>query len=101
MESATNLITNLFKGNGRESTCEVCGNACEHCFEIRMNGESHTFDCFECAIHVLAPRCTNCGCQIIGHAREADETFYCSDHCARQYGVHNFENDLVVERSKV
>jgi hypothetical protein len=101
METATSLFTNLFKGNGRESRCEVCGNEYKDCFEIRMQGETHTFDCFECAIHVLAPSCTNCGCRIIGHGLEADGAFYCCDHCARQYGVHNFEHEHTAERSKI
>lgn len=30
-------------------------------------GRRHTFDCFECAIHLLAPRCDHCGCRIVGH----------------------------------
>jgi hypothetical protein len=30
---------------------------------------------------------------------EADGAFYCCDHCARQYGLHDFERE--VERSKV
>jgi hypothetical protein len=37
MERAKNLITNLFKGNGHISKCEVCGNEYDKCFEVRMN----------------------------------------------------------------
>ena len=36
--------------------CEVCGNDYDKPIEIVRNGESHFFDCFECAIHALAPR---------------------------------------------
>jgi len=31
--------------------CEVCGNEYDKTIEITRNGESHTFDSFECAIH--------------------------------------------------
>ena len=35
--------------------CEVCGNDYDKAFTVTMNGWSHTFDSFECAIHALAP----------------------------------------------
>jgi hypothetical protein len=66
--------------------CEVCGNNYERSFEITMDGATHTFDSFECAIHKLAPRCEHCGCMIIGHGVEADGTFFCCAHCARTAG---------------
>ncbi|MGI0024504.1 MAG: hypothetical protein ACREA4_05085, partial [Nitrososphaera sp.] len=46
-------------------TCEVCGNTYDKSFEVRMGGETHVFDCFECAIHALAPTCAHCACRII------------------------------------
>ena len=67
--------------------CEVCGNDYDKSFEIVVNGISHMFDSFECAIHALAPECDHCGCKIIGHGIEADGTFYCCAHCARESGV--------------
>ncbi|MEZ5065936.1 MAG: hypothetical protein R3B81_14480 [bacterium] len=67
--------------------CEQCGNAYDKSFEITIDGRSHTFDCFECAIAALAPRCDTCGTTIIGHGLEADGTFYCCDHCAERAGV--------------
>ena len=68
--------------------CDVCGNDYHLAFRvIGPGGESHTFDCFECAIHQLAPACEHCGCRIIGHGIEADGTFYCCAHCARESGV--------------
>ncbi len=67
--------------------CDVCGNTYDKGFEITMNGESQQFDCFECAIHSLAPGCNHCGCKIIGHGVEAEERLYCCDHCARQAGA--------------
>jgi hypothetical protein len=38
-------------GNNGKMRCEVCGNMYDKSFEIRMGGESHVFDSFECAIH--------------------------------------------------
>ena len=74
--------------------CEFCGNDYDKAFEVRMNGESHTFDSFECAIHALAPTCTTCGVRIVGHGLEANGSFYCSDHCAGKAGVTGL-NDRV------
>ena len=52
-----------------------------------MNGTTHTFDSFECAIYTLAPTCENCGIRIIGHGLEKDGTFFCCEHCAEAIGV--------------
>jgi len=41
-----------------------------------MKGETHTFDSFECAIHVLAPTCAHCGTRIVGHGLVSDRVFY-------------------------
>jgi len=35
--------------------CEVCGNEYDKAFTVTMNGASHTFDSFECAVHAMAP----------------------------------------------
>ncbi len=51
--------------------CEVCGNDYHLSFEVIAEGQTHTFDSFECAIHKLAPDCAHCGCKIIGHGIEA------------------------------
>ncbi|MGD2109098.1 MAG: hypothetical protein PVI86_06875 [Phycisphaerae bacterium] len=69
------------------ATCETCGNVYEKCFEITRHGSRHVFDCFECAIHALAPTCDRCGCRIIGHGAEADGKYFCCAHCAKQVGV--------------
>ena len=95
---------NLFKRKEHTThTCEVCGNEYDKCFEVNMNGETHIFDSFECAIHALAPRCAHCGCQIIGHGMEANGVFYCCAHCASQEGIHTMEDRSTVqpERSPV
>jgi hypothetical protein len=69
--------------------CELCGNTYDKSFEVRSaDGTTHTFDSFECAIHVLAPTCSHCNCRIIGHGIESDGTFYCCAYCARMSGVH-------------
>ena len=54
---------------------------------FKVKGKRYTFDSFECAIHKLAPVCEHCGCKIIGHGMEAEGTFFCCAHCAREAGV--------------
>jgi len=72
--------------------CVTCGNEYDKTFTVTMNGESHEFDSFECAIKALAPMCENCGVTIIGHGVESDGTFFCSAHCAGQKGVTELED---------
>lgn len=67
--------------------CEVCGNDYHLAFEVTTAGETHVFDCFECAIHKLAPICEHCGVRVVGHGVEADGSIYCCAHCAREVGV--------------
>lgn len=66
--------------------CYVCGNTYDKCFEVNMLGTSYQFDCFECAIHALAPNCKHCGCKIIGHGMEQVDVYYCCAHCASKEG---------------
>ena len=68
--------------------CETCGNEYDKAFQVTMSGQAHTFDSFECAIHILAPTCAHCGCKVVGHGVEANGTFYCCAHCAHTSGVH-------------
>lgn len=69
------------------NSCEVCGNQYDKTFEVKTaTGETHVFDCFECAIHALAPECSHCGCRIVGHGMEAESEFYCCAHCAGHRG---------------
>jgi hypothetical protein len=68
--------------------CDVCGNAYDKSFQVIVsNVTTRTFDCFECAIHALAPTCAHCGCRVIGHGMESEGVFYCCAHCAKQQGV--------------
>jgi hypothetical protein len=67
--------------------CEVCGNNYDRPLQITVDGKSHTFDSFECAIHVLAPTCAHCKCRVIGHGVEASGKVYCCAHCAHHAGA--------------
>ena len=67
--------------------CDVCGNDYHLSFQVIAAGKTHTFDSFECAIHMLAPECDHCGCRIVGHGIEANGTFYCCAHCAHAEGA--------------
>jgi hypothetical protein len=68
------------------AVCEVCGNDYRLSFEVHAAGAVHVFDCFECAVHRLAPVCERCGVRVIGHGVEADGVFYCSASCGRAGG---------------
>jgi len=81
------------------ATCEVCGNQYDKCFVVQMDGEAHVFDCFECAVHMLAPQCAHCGCRIIGHGMETENAMYCCAHCASQHGIDEFADRLEAERN--
>ena len=66
--------------------CETCGNDYDKAFQVVVDGASHTFDSFECAIEALAPRCAHCHCRIIGHGVEQSDTIYCCKSCAAAAG---------------
>lgn len=72
--------------------CEVCGNDYDKSFTVRMDGDEHVFDSFECAIHALAPTCAHCGTRIIGHGIESNGTMYCCANCARREGVEQAQD---------
>jgi hypothetical protein len=76
------------------AVCENCGNDYDKAFTVARDGKTLTFDCFECAITMLAPRCKRCGTRIIGHGVETDGTFYCCAHCAEQDGETGFEDRI-------
>jgi hypothetical protein len=69
--------------------CDVCGNDYDKTIQIKQGTKTGTFDCFECAIHAMAPVCEHCGCRIIGHGVEAQGRIFCCAHCAEQVGVHH------------
>jgi hypothetical protein len=67
--------------------CDKCGNAYKNNFKVVMKDKSYSFDCFECAISMLAPVCACCGTQIIGHGLEKGDDIFCCGACARRNGV--------------
>ncbi len=69
--------------------CAHCGNEYDRSFDVTSaDGDTSTYDCFQCAIADMAPECTNCGCKIIGQGRETDgDAIYCGAHCAEQDGA--------------
>jgi hypothetical protein len=82
--------------------CEVCGNHYDRSFRVRLDcepGREYVFDCFECAVHRLAPRCAHCGCGVIGHGVECGDVVYCCEHCRRVHRAAN-TGDAVDEASR-
>lgn len=67
--------------------CDTCGNVYDKAFEVMHHGAIYTFDCFECAAHRLAPRCTHCACTVLGHGVEHGGLVFCCAHCARHEGI--------------
>ena len=72
--------------------CETCGNTYDKAFEVSIGGTTHTFDSFQCAIQMLAPRCYHCKVVIIGQGMEARGQYFCCAACARQAGVHELSD---------
>lgn len=73
--------------------CETCGNDYDRTFKVVMpDASTHTFDSFECAIEALAPRCTRCGCRVIGHGVQAGDSIFCCAHCAEVSGVEQLQD---------
>ncbi len=67
--------------------CATCGNDYDKAMTVTVNGQSQTFDSFECAISALAPVCKSCGIRIMGHGIESQDATYCGAHCAQRDGV--------------
>ena len=67
--------------------CDACGNDYDKCFSVTGAQGTFTFDCFECAIHLLAPACAHCGTRVIGHGWEHEGAIYCCKHCGFRRGV--------------
>lgn len=74
--------------------CATCGNEYERCMDVKIDGASYTFDCFECAIHKLAPVCAGCGCRILGHGVQVGDRLFCSGHCARHEGIRGITTHI-------
>ena len=76
------------------ATCEACGNDYDRTIRVEMNGRTHSFDCFECAIQKLAPTCGHCETRIIGHGVEADTDIFCCAHCAKAAGKSGLHDQV-------
>ena len=76
--------------------CETCGNIYDKSFDVVMNGETHSFDSFECAIHKLAPTCAHCGCRVVGHGVEAMKKIYCCAHCSKKEGEYGIRDRVAL-----
>jgi hypothetical protein len=74
-------------GKAMAMKCEVCGNSYDKSFSVIMGDKTHHFDCFECAVHLLAPVCSHCGVRILGHGAEVRGRYFCSAHCAKETGA--------------
>lgn len=72
--------------------CDSCGNEYDKAFKVLFAGQEHTFDCFECAINLLAPSCQHCGTRIIGHGVEDAGRMFCCVHCAEVSGVKSLRD---------
>ena len=70
-----------------QQACEVCGNEYDKAFRVLIDGGEHIYDSFECAIAALAPRCSHCGCRVIGHGMEKAGQMFCCAHCAASGGA--------------
>ncbi|MFT3883326.1 MAG: hypothetical protein QM703_27190 [Gemmatales bacterium] len=66
--------------------CYTCGNDYDKSFMIIKEDKEYIFDSFECAIHALSPPCKHCGCRVIGHGVEKDNSIYCCANCATMAG---------------
>ena len=71
------------------AVCNQCGNDYDKAFQVTKDGQTYTFDSFECAIQHLAPNCGHCGVRIIGHGLEAQGRIFCCAACARRAGVQS------------
>ena len=78
----------------RMAQCEVCHNQYDKTFQVVVDGATHVFDSFECAIQALAPTCAHCGCRVIGHGVEGNGRVFCCANCAKAAGVAGFRDRL-------
>lgn len=74
--------------------CDVCGNDYRRSFTVTMEGQTHTYDSFECAMHELAPTCSHCGCRVVGHGVEQGDEIFCCASCAREKGVRGLSDHV-------
>jgi len=69
--------------------CDTCGHDYDKTFEVARDDRVYTFHSLECAAVALAPKCTYCGCRVLGHgpvARTSDIACYACAASARRAG---------------
>lgn len=66
-----------------KNVCDCCGNKYDHPIHITQDQQSFVFDCFECAIQMMAPHCAHCDTRIIGHGIENEDAIFCCHHCEK------------------
>ena len=55
-------------------------------------GQTHTFDSFQRAVHALAPTCPHCGVRIVRHGVEQVGDIYCCANCAQEEGASRLQD---------
>lgn len=71
-------------------SCKKCGQPAQTPVTVRVGaGPQYTFDCFDCAIETLAPRCPECGRSYTGHPVTLGEQRFCSTACAQRRQVRD------------
>jgi hypothetical protein len=81
--------------------CDTCGNEYDRSFEVHMKDQVHTFDSFECAVHALAPQCEHCGCRILGHGVQVEDTIFCCAHCSESAGRSGIRDRVQLGHSEL
>lgn len=76
-------------------TCSTCGNDYAQTFHVQTyKGEEFDFDSIECAAAKVAPTCGHCGCTVLGHGVQADDsTVFCCANCARHMDVEGVKDN--------
>ncbi len=64
--------------------CDHCGSDSDRTFDVVRDGDTWTFDSFQCAIDAVAPRCPQCNAVIVGHGVEQEGRLNCTIHRVAQ-----------------
>jgi hypothetical protein len=73
------------------AVCQVCGNDYDKTFQITLQGKTHTFDSFECAIYALGSALPHCGVRIVGQGVEQGDIFCCG-HSVQEVGASRLQD---------
>lgn len=72
----------------RVKPCKKCGQLAQVPVIVQIGQRpQYTFDCLECAIETLGPRCTECGQVYLGRPVEIGGQRFCSAACAQRRQV--------------